>query len=154
MHRFSCKFNNNLRTSGQTKIFHKSNVFNVDYQQRIRIVFLLNSKLSDSTEWNKSTGRISKQKQIIAQSHISIIQGGFQYKLNNGACTIIPYPTVEVNHIRQVYVGSELKIKLFYFFTIRAMVSVFIAAKNRYLNLSAVLKFAAIQNKPKQAETK
>ena len=34
------------------------------------------------------------------------------------------------------------------------MVSVFIAAKNRYLNLSAVLKFAIIQNKPKQAETK
>ena len=33
---------------------------------------------------------------IIAQSHISIIQGGFLYKLNNGACTIIPYPTVEV----------------------------------------------------------
>ena len=28
-----------------------------------------------------------------------IIQGGFQYQLNNGACTIIPYQTVEVKHI-------------------------------------------------------
>ena len=34
------------------------------------------------------------------------------------------------------------------------MVSVFIAAKNRYLNLSAVLKFATTQNKPKRAEVK
>ena len=30
----------------------------------------------------------------------------------------------------------------------------FIGRKNRYLNLSAVLKFAKIQNEPKQAETK
>ena len=29
----------------------------------------------------------------------SIVQGGFWYKLNNGACAIIPYPTVEVKHI-------------------------------------------------------
>ena len=42
-------------------------------------------------------------------SHISIIQGEFQYKLNNGACTIIPYLTVEVKHIWQVYVASKLK---------------------------------------------
>ena len=67
---------------------------------------------------------------------------------------IIPYPTVEVKHIWQVYVTSELKIKLFYFFTMCAMVWIFIAVKNRYLNLSAVLKFAKTQNKPKQAETK
>ena len=38
-------------------------------------------------------------KLIIAQSHISIIQGGFHYRLNDGANTIIPYPTVEVKHI-------------------------------------------------------
>ena len=37
-------------------------------------------------------------KLIIAQFHVSIIQGGFQYKLNNGACKSIPYPTVEVKH--------------------------------------------------------
>ena len=30
---------------------------------------------------------------------------------------IIPYPTVEVKHIEQVYVTRELKIKLFCFFT-------------------------------------
>ena len=29
-----------------------------------------------------------------------------------------------------------------------------IAVKNRYLNLSAVLKFATTQNEPKRAETK
>ena len=52
---------------------------------------------------NKNT--VSYKHIIIAQSHISIIQGGFQYKLNNHACTIIPYPTVEMKHIRQVYVG-------------------------------------------------
>ena len=34
------------------------------------------------------------------------------------------------------------------------MVRIFIAVKNRYLNLSALLKFAMTQNKPKRAETK
>ena len=34
------------------------------------------------------------------------------------------------------------------------MVWVFIAMKNRYLNLSAVLKFTMTQNEPRQAETK
>ena len=46
------KFNNNLRTLKQTKIYHKSNVFNVGYQQSIRIVFFFNSKLNDCAEWN------------------------------------------------------------------------------------------------------
>ena len=41
------------------------------------------------------------------------------YKLNNGGCTIIPYPAVGVKHIWQVYVTSELKVKLFCFFTYR-----------------------------------
>ena len=67
---------------------------------------------------------------------------------------IIPYPTVEVKHIWQVYVTTGLKIKLFYFFTIPTIVWVFIAVKNRYLNLSAVIKFAKTQNEPKQAKTK
>ena len=41
------------------------------------------------------------------------IQGGLQYKLNNGTYTIIPYATVDVKHIKQVYVTSKQKIKLF-----------------------------------------
>ena len=35
---------------------------------------------------------------------------------------IIPYQIVREKHILQVYVTSELKTKLFCFFTIRAMV--------------------------------
>ena len=35
---------NNLRTLKWTKFYYKSNVFNVAYQQRIRIVFLFNLK--------------------------------------------------------------------------------------------------------------
>ena len=31
-------------------IYHKSNVFNVAYQQRIQIVFVFNSKLNDCAE--------------------------------------------------------------------------------------------------------
>ena len=76
------------------------------------------------------------------------------YKLNNGACMIIPYQTVEVKQIWEVYVTNGLKIKLFCFFTIRTMIWIFIAVKNRYLNLLGVLKFAKTQNEPKRAETK
>ena len=47
MYRLSRKFNNSLRTSKYTKIYHKLNVLNVAYQQRIQIVFLFNSKLND-----------------------------------------------------------------------------------------------------------
>ena len=54
----------------------------------------------------------------------------------------------------EVYVTSELKIKLFYFFTIRAMVLIFKDVRNRYLNLSAVLKLTTTPNEPKRAETK
>ena len=73
------------------------------------------------------------------------MQGGFQYKLNSDACTIIPYPAIEEKHIRQVYVISELKKKLFCFCT---------RQKYRCVNLSAVLKFATTQNEPKRAEMK
>ena len=99
---------------------------------------------------------------MIAQNEINV-QGELanktnnrtvSYKLNKDACTIIPYPTVQEKHIWQVYVTSELKIKLFCFFTIRAMVWIFITVKNRYLNLSTVLKFSSTQNEPKRAETK
>ena len=38
-------------------------------------------------------------KLVIAQSHIGILKGGFQYKLSNGAGAIIPYPTFEEKHI-------------------------------------------------------
>ena len=61
MYRRSYKFNNNLRTSKQTKIYHLSNVFNVVYQQRIWTVFLFNSKLNDCAEWSKRAGRISNE---------------------------------------------------------------------------------------------
>ena len=77
----------------------------------------------------------------ITHSHISIVEEGFYNKLNNDACTIVPYPTVEDKHIWQVYVTNELKIKLFWLFTIRAMVWILITVKNRYLNISPVLKF-------------
>ena len=50
---------NNLRTSKQTKIHHKSSVFNVAYQQRIRVAFVFDLKLNDCAEWNKRTGEIS-----------------------------------------------------------------------------------------------
>ena len=39
---------------------------------------------------------------------------------------------MEVKHIWQVYVISELKIKLFCFFTIRTMVWIFITVKNMF----------------------
>ena len=51
---------NNLRASKLTNIYHKSNVFNVAYQQRIRIVIIFNSKLNESAEWNKREEGISK----------------------------------------------------------------------------------------------
>ena len=53
MYRFSYKFSNNVGTSKWTEIYHKSNVFNVVYQEIIRIVFLFNSKLYDCVESNK-----------------------------------------------------------------------------------------------------
>ena len=92
-------------------------------------------------------------KLIIAQSHINIVQGGFQFKLNNDACKIIPYPTVEGKHIGQVNVTNEPKIELFCFFTVGAMVLILIAVKNRYLNFSALLKFTTTQNEPKGYKT-
>ena len=80
---------------------------------------------------------------------LSMVQGGFY----NGACTVIPYPTVEVKHIWQVYATSELKMKLFCFCIICVMVWFFIAVENRYLNLLAVLKFAKSQMELKWANT-
>ena len=81
---------------------------------------------------------------MIAQNEINV-QGELANKMDNG--------TVSYKHIWQVYVTSELKIKLFCFFTIGAMVWIFIALKNRYLNFSALVKFATTQNEPKRAET-
>ena len=63
---------------------------------------------------------------------------------------IILYPRVSVKQTWQVYVTSELKIKLLCFFALRTMVWVLIRLKY----LSAILKFAAIQNESKRAETK
>ena len=45
-----------------------------------------------------------------------------QYKSSNGDCTTTTYPAVEVKYTWQVYATSELKIKLFCFFTVRTMV--------------------------------
>ena len=75
-----------------------------------------------------------------------------QYKLSNADCTIITYPAVEVKYTWQLYVTSELTKKLFSFFTVRTMVWNFIAVKNKYLNLSAVLKPLTTQNEPEGAE--
>ena len=66
----------------------------------------------------------------------------------------ILYPTVEVKHIWQVYMTSELKIKLACVFTILPMIWIFIAVKNRYLNLTAVIKFRKTQNDLKRVEMK
>ena len=68
--------------------------------------------------------------------------------LNNDACKIIQYPIVEAKHIWLVYVTSELKIELFCFFTISAMIWISKAVKNRYSNISALLKFATAENEP------
>ena len=59
---------------------------------------------------------------MIAQNEINV-QGELANKVDNG--------TVSYKHIWQVYVTSELKIKLFCFFTIGAMVWIFIALKKQ-----------------------
>ena len=46
-------------------------------------------------------------------------------------CTIIRYPKVGVKHTLQVYVISELKIKLLCFFTLPIMVSIFIGVNKK-----------------------
>ena len=45
---------------------------------------------------------------------------------------IIPYATVEGKHIWQIYMTSELKLKLFCFLTIHTVVWIFVAVKNRF----------------------
>ena len=63
-------------------------------------MFLFNSKLNDCAEWNKHAGKTDKScKHCI---------GRILVKLNNGDCTIIPYPTAEERHTWQVYVISGL----------------------------------------------
>ena len=61
MYRLSYKFNNNLGTSKLKTIYHKSNVFYVAYQQKIRIVFLFNSKLN-CAEGSTRTGGFRADK--------------------------------------------------------------------------------------------
>ena len=55
--------------------YDRMNVFNVVCQQRIRIVFLFNSKLNYCVEWSKCAGRW-QIKLILVQCHISIVQRG------------------------------------------------------------------------------
>ena len=52
-------------------------------------------------------------KLTIRRSQIRIAKRGFQDKTNNGDCTIILYPREGEKHTSQVYVTSELKLKLF-----------------------------------------
>ena len=59
-----------------------------------------------------------------------------------------------IKHTWQVYVTSELKIYLFCFFTVCTMVWIFIAVKNRHLNIPAALKLLTTQNEPNRAKTK
>ena len=66
---------------------------------------------------------------------------------------IITYMIVKVKNW-QVYVTSKLKIKLFCFLTVCTIVWIFIAVKNSYLNLSAVLKLLTTENEPKSTKTK
>ena len=42
-------------------IYHKSNTFSIAYQQRIRIVFFFNSKLSDFADWNNAQGELANK---------------------------------------------------------------------------------------------
>ena len=52
----------------------------------------------------------------IAQSYVRMAQWGFKYKLNNGACAIIPYQQWRWNTLWQIYVTSKLKIKFYFCF--------------------------------------
>ena len=62
--------------------------------------------------------------------------------------------SIEVKHIWQIYITNELKTKLLCFFIIRTIVWIFIAVKNRYLNLSSVRKLAITSNESKRGEMK
>ena len=55
-------------------------------------------------------------------------------------------------HTWQVYVTSELKMKLFCFFTSRTMVWIFIGLEKRYLSFSCT-KILTIQNETKRTQT-
>ena len=62
--------------------------------------------------------------------------------------------SIDVKHIWQIYITNELKTKLLCFFIIRTIVWIFIAVKNRYLNLSSVRKLATTQHETKGGEMK
>ena len=61
MYRRSYKFNDNLSTSKETKIYHKLNVSSVAYQQRIGIVFHFNSKLNDCQNEVNVQGKLANK---------------------------------------------------------------------------------------------
>ena len=70
---------------------------------------------------------------------------------------IIPYPTVEVKHIQQVYVTSELKIKFFCFLTYASHNMNFYCCEKQIFKSSGCTEISAgfgSQNEPKPAETK
>ena len=97
---------------------------------------------------------------MIAQNEINR-QKGLEKKTDNHTvsdkhhkgsidCTIIRYPRMGVKHTWQVYVISELKIKLLCFFTYHGINF----HRREQKDLLAVLRFVTIQNEPKLAKTK
>ena len=66
---------------------------------------------------------------------------------NDGDCTIIWHSKVDVRHIWQVYVTSELKIKLFFSFILITIVWIFIGMENRSID------WTKIRNNSKRTKT-
>ena len=57
---------------------------------------------------------------------------------NDGDCAIIWYPKVGVKHTWQVYVISELKIKLFCFFILSTIAWIFIGMENTSIDCTKI----------------
>ena len=74
---------------------------------------LFNSKLNDAQNKIYVQWVLANKTDNCTVSH-KHLTGSFLYKLNNGACSIIPYPTIEAKHIWQVYVTKELLLFLYY----------------------------------------
>ena len=83
-------------------------------------------------------------------SRINFLKRSFQHKTNNGVCRNVRYPRVGVKRLWQVYVTSELKIKLFCLFTFHNVVWIFIGVGKRYLCFS----YTKILNSSKRSKLK
>ena len=71
---------------------------NVAYQEIIRIVLLFNSNLNVAQNGINVQGELANKidYRTVSYKHRT---GRILVQLYNGACTIIPHPTVEVKHI-------------------------------------------------------